>query len=170
MEGQLESLEQSLRCPCVHTLRLYVTCDDSSPKRLLFALPELAVSPPLRNGRFLELIWTSRLWFLDHEAVTLCPDRTANYSWTSLVREEFKKEGEKKRKKPDLFISLLYMEACRRIRPLCPSWSRKELLKEWPDYLDKEHTIVEICFGKFATDLGSKPRQCKLWNQISDRR
>lgn len=76
----MESLEQSLRCPCVHTLRLYVTCDDSSPKRLVFALPELAVSPALRNGRFLELIWTSRLCFLDHEAVTLCPDRTANYS------------------------------------------------------------------------------------------
>lgn len=152
MEGQLASLEQSLRCPCVHTLRLYVTCDDSSPKRLFSALLELAVSPPLRNGRFLELIWTSRLCFLDHEAVTLCPDVTANYSWTSLVQERVQKRT---KKKPDLLISLLYMAACRRIIPLCPSWSRKELLKEWPDYLGKENTIVEICFGKLATDLGT---------------
>lgn len=63
----------------MHTLRLYVTRNDSSSKRLFFSLPELAASPILRNGRLLELIWTSRLCFLDHEAVTLCPDRTANY-------------------------------------------------------------------------------------------
>ena len=63
MEG-LEQLFKMSVCVCVCVSSLYVLCNDSFSESVCFSLlKSWQPARPLRNGKFLELIWTCRLCF-----------------------------------------------------------------------------------------------------------